>query len=95
MSMTFESVLESLNKRDVLLDDLGQIEDGKKWSARVRKKGTTKIGYGQGKTIETSVKAALANMRDSMNPNEWKKIVATVNPMDPKKRKRTRLRAKR
>lgn len=87
--MEFEEILSSLNNRGIMLDHLSQIEDGKKWSACVRKKGSTKMGYGNGKTIEKAVKEALGKMRDSMDPKGWKDIVR--NPEGPKKRKRVRV----
>lgn len=66
--MKFEEILEQLNARSVLLDHLGQIRDGKEWSATVRKKGSTNIGYGCGKDIREAVKVALSTMRDRLNP---------------------------
>jgi hypothetical protein len=90
--MTFEQVLGQLNKKGVLLSGLSQIEDGKLWSANVRKKGTTKQGYGRGKTIEKAVRQALGAMRDPFDPKGYKD--AERNPKEPEKRKRVRIRKK-
>lgn len=90
--MNFEQVVAGLNGRKVLLDNLSQIEDGKLWSACVRKQGSTSMGYGKGKTVEAAVKAALAAMRDSMDPKAWKGVVE--NPQDKKKKKRVKLKGK-
>lgn len=90
--MTFEQVLEQLNKKGILLNNLSQIEDGKVWSASVRKKGTTKQGYGRGKTIEKAVRQALVAMRDSFDPKGFKDV--EQNPKEPEKRKRVRIRKK-
>jgi len=79
--VTFERIMEQLSARSVFLDHLGQIQDGKVWSARVRKKGSTSVGYGQGKTIKDAVRAALENTRDSFDPN----------PRGKKKRQRASL----
>lgn len=87
--MNFEQVLASLNKRNILLHGLSQLEDGKKFSASVRKKKGTAVGYGTGKTVELAVKAALGKMRDSMDPKAWKDVVK--NPEGKKKSKRVRL----
>lgn len=66
--MRFEDILKQLNARSVFLDHLGQLKNGKEWSATVRKKGSTNIGYGCGKDVEQAVKAALSGMRDRLNP---------------------------
>lgn len=92
--MDFEEVLASLSSRGILLDHLGQVEDGKKWSACVRKQGTTKMGNGYGKTVDGAVKAALSVMRDRFSVTEWKKMAAPVNPTEPKKRKRVRVKGR-
>jgi hypothetical protein len=64
----FEEILKSLSARGVFLDHLGQLKNGKLWSATVRKKGTTSTGYGTGKNIKLAVKGALTNMRDTFDP---------------------------
>lgn len=71
--MTFEEIVESLSARGVLLDHLGQLKNGKLWSATVRKKGTTSTGYGTGKDIHRAVKEALASTRDTFDPAVRKK----------------------
>lgn len=60
--------MKQLAARNVYLDHLGQMRDGREWSATVRKKGSTNIGYGCGKDIEEAVKAAIATMRDRLDP---------------------------
>lgn len=90
--MAFEEVLTKLNKKGIVLNGLSQIEDGKRWSASVRKKGTTSVGYGYGKDFKSAIKEALATMKDSMSPTEFrKKGSIKENPVKVKK-KRTRLR---
>lgn len=87
--MKFEDILGQLNKKGFLLDCLSQIEDGKKWSANIRKKGTTNQGHGSGPSIEKAVKAALGKMHDPFDPKGFKNV--PVNPDEPKKRKRVRV----
>lgn len=91
--MKFEEVLTSLNKKGIMLHGLSQIEDGKTWSASVRKKGTTKTGYGYGKSFDKAIKEALATMKDSFSPTEFSKSGSVKNPVKVKK-KRTRLRGR-
>lgn len=83
--MNFESVIENLKKKSFLLDSLGQTNDGKKWSANVRKKGTTKQGYGYGKNFETAIKEAIKNMKDPFDPKTPKGHVK--NPKQKSKRR--------
>jgi hypothetical protein len=64
----FEEILSQLANRGFYLDHLGQIKEGKEWSATVRKKGTTMMGYGCGTDITKAVRAAIATMKDSFDP---------------------------
>lgn len=92
--MSFENILSGLNKKGWLLDGLSQIEDGKKWSARVRKQKTTNVGYGTGRTIDAAVKKAMSVARDSFDPKGFSKLDAPINPPEKKKRRRVRVRKK-
>lgn len=85
--MTFEEILESLNKRSIMLSNLGQIEDGKRWSVSVRKKGDYTNGYGTGKTIEKATKEALASLKGKMTDKQWKEFAKTQAPIKGRKKR--------
>lgn len=83
-----EQIIKKLNARNLFLDHLGQFEDGKKWSATVRKKGSTSMGYGVAKNCESAIKNACKVMKDSFDPKPKNKGIK--NPT-VKKRKRVKL----
>lgn len=83
-----EAVIKKLNSKNLYLDHLGQFEDGRKWSATVRKKGTTATGYGVATNCESAIKKACGAIKDSWDPKS--KDTGVKNPV-VKKRKRAKL----
>lgn len=83
-----EDIIKKLNAKNLFLDHLGQFEDGCKWSASVRKKGTTATGYGVATTRELAIKKACKAIRDSFNPKS--EDTGVRNPV-VKKHKRVKL----
>lgn len=84
--MTFEEVIESLNKRGIFMVDLTQLENGKKWSVRVWAKTKTITPPGIGKTVEAAVKEALGHLRAQMTEKEWAEVRKAQKASEPKKR---------
>jgi hypothetical protein len=88
--MTFEEVVDSLNKRGIFMVDLTQLENGKKWSVRVWSKTKLLTPAATGKTIELAVKGALAHMKAQMTDKEWAEVKKAQKPSVPKKRVKSR-----
>lgn len=89
--MDFETVVEQLNNKKLYLSGLSQIQDGKKWSAAVRKHGDWLHGYGQGKSVEKAVKAAILDLKEHWTDKQWKEF-KNLPKAQSKIRKRVKLR---
>lgn len=88
--MTFEQLVDDLNKRNIYILDLTQLENGKKWSVRLWSKTKPTTNAVQGKTIEQAVKGALAALKSQMTDKDWKELAKN----QPAPVKKIRVRAK-
>ncbi len=93
--MSIDEAVAKLNKSSMFLTGLTQLNDGKRWSASVRKKGDFTHGYGQGSTPEKAIKAAIAKLKEHWGDKQWKEFAQLPKPQPPKPRKRVSLKARR
>ena len=85
--MTFEEVVDSLNKRGIFMVDLTQLENGKKWGVRVWSRSKCWVSpQATGTTVEQAVKGALAHLKAQMTDKDWAEVRKAQQASEPKKR---------